>query len=316
MIEELTLTTEELRNIEALPVIVGHVSPDWDCIGAIWLLKRYGFLGLAEVRFVNTGNPDPELLEHADAVVDTGRVCDPARLRFDHHHFPGAAANATCATLQVAQHLVLARPDIDFNPIWPMITLIFNGDTGKQANGAFWSRSIGIHALLSAKKAQRLDDHVLLAYGFDLLDTLASSLIAQDAARRTLADHTVYTSDDGLVVALKNAPQGATFAAHENGARLVVFADYARNAIGVMRGGEGQDVHVGHLVQRALETLEYYSEHVVNGGIYDELSSWYRHEAGFFAGRGTAKAPRDDAITVDLVDVARAIDAAWKRSDI
>ena len=47
--------------------------------------------------------------------------------------------------------------------------------------------------------------------------------------------------------------------------------------------------------------------------MYAELQSWYRHEAGFFAGRGTAKAPREDTIAVDLADVARAIDSIWTR---
>lgn len=44
-----------------------------------------------------------------------------------------------------------------------------------------------------------------------------------------------------------------------------------------------------------------------------ELDSWFQHASGFFAGRGTAKAPRDDAIIVRLEDVAYAIDEAWKR---
>lgn len=282
-------------------LIVGHVSPDWDCIGAIWLLKRYGGMADAAVAFVNTGNPDPDLLASASAVVDTGRVFDPGILRFDHHHFAGNAANETCATLQVAQALVLARPDFDFNPLWPIIALIYAGDTGKPA--ANESRKIGMHALLSSKKASRaLDDYGLLDYGFDLLDALAASLLAQDAARNALAAHTVYTSADGLLIALRDAPQGATFAAHEAGARLVVFADYERNAIGIMRGGEGQDVHVGGLVDAVRDPL-----------LLPELATWYKHEAGFFAGRGTAKAPREDAITVNVVEVARAIDQAWHR---
>jgi nanoRNase/pAp phosphatase (c-di-AMP/oligoRNAs hydrolase) len=28
--------------------IVGHVSPDWDCIAALWLLQRFG--GFEETR--------------------------------------------------------------------------------------------------------------------------------------------------------------------------------------------------------------------------------------------------------------------------
>lgn len=293
-----------------MTTIVTHVAPDWDAIGGVWLLKRYGGLENADVVFVNTGNPDPAALEVASAVVDTGRLYDPSRLCFDHHHLIGAAANETCATLQVAQYLVLARPDMDFNPIWTLIDLIYAGDTGKPA--ANESRQRGIHALLSNKKRQGADSYALLAYGFDLIDNLAQSLISQDEALKSLALHTVYRSEDGLVVALRDAPHGATFAAHENGARLVVFANYEKNAIGVMRGGEGSDVHAGGLVSSLLNDYDCGLDDI-SADLFGELCTWYRHQAGFFAGRGTDKAPSDKPILVDLADVARAIDKAWSR---
>lgn len=285
--------------------IATHTSPDLDAIGGCWLLQRYSGMTEHEIVFVNTGNPDPALLADAAAVVDTGREYDPARLRFDHHHLPGTEANATCATLQVAQHLVLARPDVDFTPIWPLVDLIFAGDTGRAA--ANESRSIGIHALLSAQKARKLDDANLLTFGYGILDLLAEHLHARAAARATLATHTIYRSDDGLVVALKDAPQGATFAAMEAGAQLVVFANYEQHAIGVMRQGEWQEPHCGEL------TALVGAGEPLGSPIERELRTWFRHEAGFFAGRGTAKAPREDPILVDLVDVARAIDRAWRR---
>lgn len=297
-------------------VIVTHVSPDFDAIGSVWLLKRYGGMEDADVRFVNTGAPDPLLLASADAVVDTGRVYDPERHRFDHHHFPGQEANATCAAMQVYAWLweyYDARMPDWYKAIEPLVQLILSGDTGRVSYGADWSRRVGIHALLSNKKRQGADDYALLAYGFEILDSLAASLIAQDEARRTLAQHTVYRSDDGLVIALKDAPQGATFAAHEAGARLVCFASelpgpsYAR---GILRGGEGADVHAGALVERVINSPALsWNEPDLRA----ELAGWYRHEAGFFAGKGTAKAPCSDSMQCSIVDVAAAIDAAWTR---
>lgn len=295
--------------------IVTHVAPDWDAIASVWLLKRYGGMADADVVFVNTGAPDPAAIDAATAVVDTGRVFDPARLRFDHHQLPGNAANETCAAHQVFMSLIVdAAHD---TPRWrelmaidPLVHLIYAGDTGKpEANE---SRQRGIHALLSNKKRQGADNYALLAYGFDLLDNLAQSLISQNEALKSLAWHTVYRSDDGLVVALLNAPHGATFAAHEAGARLVVFADYSKNAIGVMRGGEGQDVHVGGLVSSLLNDYDCGLDEITPD-LYDELATWYRHQAGFFAGRGTDKAPSDTPILVKVSDVAAAIDKAWTR---
>jgi hypothetical protein len=290
-------------------MIVTHTSPDFDAIGAVWLLRRfYPGLADAEVRFVNTGNPDPAILDAAVAVVDTGRVYDVSRLRFDHHQLPGAASNATCATMQVyialceecSQHTELYHLD-------DLIGLIKNGDTGGNEYGAQWSRRVGIHALLSHFKTTIQDDYAILGYGFMLLDTLAAHLKARHVAHQTLQAYTVYRSDDNRVIALKDAPQHATSAAFDQGARLVVFADYAKNAIGVMRGGEWQEPHVGMLVELLI------ADGAVNADVIGETDTWFLHNGGFFAGRGTAKAPRADPITVDLADVARAIDRSWKR---
>lgn len=297
--------------------IVTHTSPDWDAIGYAWLMQRYGGAKDMHVVFVNTGAPDPAILADAWSVGDTGRIFDPGRRRFDHHHLPGNEANETCATHQA--YMTCIVDNVQDTPIWrelhaigPLVRLIYYGDTGKsEANE---SRILGIHALLSATKAMRPTDQQLLDFGYDILDRLAKHLIGQAAARSALAKHMVYASEDGLVVALLNAPQGATFAAHEAGARLVVFAseipDVPTYARGVMRGGEGQDVHCGALV-------EYVCADTIVGpvdeAVVSELLTWYRHEAGFFAGKGTQKAPCAEPMSCDIRDIARAIDRAWIR---
>ena len=53
-------------------MIVTHTNPDMDAITGVWLLKRFGGLEDEPVKFVNTGNPDVEMLDKAVAVVDTG----------------------------------------------------------------------------------------------------------------------------------------------------------------------------------------------------------------------------------------------------
>jgi hypothetical protein len=62
--------------------IVGHLHPDLDCLAAIWILRRWGGLQEARLRFVPAGETlgglpvdvDPEVIH-----VDTGGG------RFDHH---------------------------------------------------------------------------------------------------------------------------------------------------------------------------------------------------------------------------------------
>lgn len=289
--------------------IVGHVSPDWDCIGALWLLKRfYTPLADADIVLVNTGNPDRAVLDSAAAVVDTGREYDPARLRFDHHQLSGDLANSTCATDMVYTSLL----NSDYEYLAWLNDLIYCGDTGKPE--AHQSRLVGIHALLSAQKAKRATDQQLLEYGFSILDDIAASLLARQEARTTLEAHTVYTSDDGLLVALHNAPQGATWAAFERGARLVVFytesPDVPTYARGIMRASELTDPHCGELIDRVVDSP---SVSWRNSDMRAELAQWYKHEAGFFAGKGTAKAPCADPMVPSVVDVARAIDSVWQR---
>ena len=176
-----------------MATIVTHTSPDWDAIGSTWLLKRFVFMDAA-IAFVNTGNPDPTVVGPADAVVDTGKIWDANYYRFDHHQLIGPDANATCATSLVYDYLRAVGKVDDY--LAPLIGLIYAGDTGKSE--ANLSRSVGIHALLSCRKARRASDTDLMAWGFEVLDDLASHLKARAEARLSLAQHTVWKSPDGL----------------------------------------------------------------------------------------------------------------------
>lgn len=298
-----------------MTTIVTHTSPDFDAIGAVWLLQRFGGLEAADVLFVNTGAPDADVLASATAVVDTGRTLDPLRLRFDHHQLPGAEANTCCATSLVFHWLKQDAAHLEY--LAPLIDLIYAGDTGQANYGATWSRVVGIHALLSARKARKATDLALLAFGFDILDDLADHLKTRHEARTTLAQHLVYQSDDGLVRALSGAPQGATFALFEMGARLVIFHSETPEsvAVGVMRGGEQQEPHCKALILGLLNDAECDAPGSIrwDSPEFIEMARWYLHEAGFFAGRGTAKAPDPRPLECSVADIARAIDKAWMR---
>jgi hypothetical protein len=284
--------------------IVGHVSPDWDCIAALWLLQRFGGFEDATIALVNTGAPDPTVLAEAAAVVDTGRVYDPSNWRFDHHQLPGAEANNTCAAFQVFQHIA---PDERLDFLAPLNALILNGDTGGRHYGAEWSRLTGIHALLSAWKARKVPDDLLIQRGYDVLDDLAEHLLAAREARQSLDDHTVYRSADGLLIALDGAPQGATFAAFEAGARLVVWHNPQADTIGVgINRAPESGIDCGKVVAAAIQATDQH-------GVVDELVTWFCHNSGFFAGRGTAKAPDAAPLRASFVSIAAALDAAWVR---
>jgi hypothetical protein len=291
--------------------IVTHTAPDLDAIGAAWLLQRYGGLAEAEVRFVNTGRPDPALLDGAAAVVDTGRAYDPARRRFDHHHLPGAAANATCSALQVWTYLrSVAAVEQTMRQIKEVINLIYAGDTGRNRYGAKWSRSIGLHALLAAQQAHLRTDAELLAFGYQLLDLIAEHLIRTATAGAELEAKTVYRSKDGRLIAVRDSTDIMLNVAYEQGVTYVLFASQillpdgkTTHAVGLCRRRETAAPDCGELVTR----VEAASDDQM---LHAELARWFRHPAGFFAGRGTEAAPRFEPVAVPLAEIARLDDAA------
>lgn len=293
-------------------MIVTHTSPDFDAIGYVWLMRRFGGAGDMPVTFVNTGSPDPAVLASAWSVGDTGRVYDPATRRFDHHQFPGHASNETCATRQAYDWLCATQgATLELTAIRPIIELIFRGDTGSPLAGADTSRTVGIHALLSAQKAKHGSDADLLAYGGALLDDLADVAIMRARGRDQLEQYTTYRSNDGLIVALDGAPHSVTAAAFDAGAVLVFFASEDRGSFarGVQRAAvEHGQPHVGVLIDLVATSTPHID-------MITELSHWFLHPAGFFAGRGTAKAPcptpMRDGLTISMI--AAAVDGVWSR---
>lgn len=303
--------------------IVTHQNPDFDAITGVWLLKRFGGLEAEMVAFVNTGNPDMALLASAKAVVDTGREYDVNSLRFDHHHLPGSGANDTCSALQVYKYLQAVYPGV-FDYLKPLVQLVFAGDTGRSE--ANFSRELGIHAMLSGFKVgfterkECATDEAIMEYGFSLLDTLALRLRNQAKARAELAEKTVYKSADGLVWAIKHGSVGSSFAAFDEGARVVVFEGEPIEVkggltypIGLMRAGEWQEPHCGELVEKIMEICDYELASRTAGDFREELSRFFNHPAGFFSGRGTTKAPVFEPVEVDLAQLVKLVDEVWKR---
>ncbi len=98
------------------PVIVGHLSPDIDCLCAIWILRRWNNLDQATLRFVPSGqtldnapvDSDPQIIH-----VDTGLG------RFDHH----AAADHSLSATELVRRSV-APEDVMLKRIAHAVTLL------------------------------------------------------------------------------------------------------------------------------------------------------------------------------------------------
>jgi hypothetical protein len=288
-----------------MKTIITHTSPDWDAIGAAWLVQRF-LLPDAEIVCASREKIEKCMSDRECAVVDCGGQYAPPLHHFDHHHLPGDAANQTCATQQVFEWIARTQAVVYLAPI---VDLIWAGDTGRNSYGADTSRQVGLHAQLAARKAAGWTDEALIEWGCQELDLLAARLKRQQQAREELAEKCVWQSNDGKVVAIAHGEPRHSQAAFAAGATLVVFrsdipvADGVTHAIGVQRNQAAEFPHVGELL--AASEIDFETE----------ADKWVRLEAGVFAGRGTAKGPRFDTVPEGLTvkAVARAIDAAWMR---
>jgi len=290
--------------------LVGHVSPDLDCIGALWLLQHFGGFSLADIELVSFADVPAALLASAAAVVDIGGEHDPVRWRFDHHQDPNLPSAITLV------YRSLRARDMAPAYLFPLVDLIDDGDRWGPVSAS--SRQLGIHAVFTDYKNQtpRPSNQAILAFGFDLLSRIARYLHTEDQARQQVHTALRWQSDDGLVVAIENGDRSVTDAAGEVlGAGLVVWWQRTTQgseesySVGCKRVGRGAAVHVGQVVEVA-ENVAYGSGMPEMAA---ELNSWFKHPQGWVAMRGTAKAPRYDAPEVDVVSLAQMISGAWTR---
>jgi len=105
---------------------------------------------------------------------------------------------------------------------------------------------------------------------------------------------------------LVNGGQAATGAAFEEGAQIVLFYDTTNpdtTPVGIMRNREC-NVHLGELVEHVMMSTD-------DNALIEELSRWFKHPAGFFAGRGTLKAPDPRPVECDLYALCELIAAVY-----
>lgn len=295
--------TEEKRTI------VTHSSPDFDAIAYLWLLKRFiPKFKDAQIKLMPFPQIDQDVLEAADSVGDIGGIYHPDRWRFDHHHLSGNQSTNTCAAMMVWEYLLFLKIDVAY--LSDLIEVIHQGDLAR-------TDPIGIHALLwgaglqkNPLTGQRLTDMEMIAIGFDLLDRAAAWLKHKTVLSTELDEKTVWKSEDGLIWAIRGGSAALNFAAYDEGARIVVFEGEPFETdkgtsypMGASRAPEWKEPHLGNLI------IDVHSD----SPVAQELALWFRHNAGFFTGRGSRKAPCYDLPKTDLIALAIFFDMAWDR---
>ena len=131
-----------------------------------------------------------------------------------------------------------------------------------------------------------------------------------------LDEKAIWKSEDGLVWAIKGGSGDTSFAAYRQGARLVVFEAQPIELktgitypVGVSRANEWQEPDINLLIEQILNNPN------LKRDLRTEISTWFRHEAGLFVGRGTAKGPEYTPLEASLIEIAIAIDEAWQRGE-
>jgi hypothetical protein len=100
-------------------MIITHVHPDFDCIVAIWLLKRFCGMDEKRIEFMKFGEPIPKKFRNA-VFVDIGGG------EFDHHNRNDYVSSAT---------LVLKKYNLNDNPVLQHLANIAREiDHGKFSN--------------------------------------------------------------------------------------------------------------------------------------------------------------------------------------
>jgi hypothetical protein len=307
-----------------IPLIVTHVNPDWDALASSWLLLRFHpGLANAKLAFVSAKEPNEDLLRAATAVVDVGLRHDTATLRFDHHQ--ENSDPKLSATGLVFKHLkesgIAKIHSHALAHLEPLVGLINDVDVGRRWPEAEFSFSLGIHGLLSAERF-RLSTAVpkehlfteVSQWAFATLDLLCNKLSFEMSQQEELQRRMIYSSADKRFCAARSV---GAMAAFEAGAHIALIqASPTHLPTGVVtfpitlsRAPGVAAPDIGDVITSILEDKTVH----LSDEIREELKRWWQHPAGFYAGRGTSKAPCPDPISINLEELAKIIDNAWKR---
>lgn len=290
---------------------VTHVNPDWDAIGAAYFAQL--IWGEMEWKFVPQNNPPQDVLDGAFVVVDVGRFHNIKLRRFDHHQWSWADQKGICAASLVCVHGM----DIDikrFDPLWPLAYHVIQGDTGVRNDVMKHSALMGMHADLSQMKrlSNNPSDTEVLYWGFAYLERKCEQLYFDYKVRQEVDEHIWHRYGDDIVL-LGNSTGALARAANEI-YPIVIFINEGddTNTIGIQRQF-GMNMHMGDIVEHI---LDHHSDEPgfaleLGGDGTEENKGWFKHESGFFAGRGTKTAPSTRPIEIDLNSLIEFVGQAY-----
>jgi len=199
--------------LEQPTTIIGHLTPDLDCLTAIWILVRFGGAGHADLEFVPAGrtwqdrpvDSDPHVIH-----VDTGGG------RFDHHQ---RGARNLCAAELVRR--AMAPQDAALERIVRRVAQIDSATVPAGEQGFFNVTSlIAGYNLLFPNRPH----HVAQAM-FPNLDAWHEHEARQIRLEAAFADRLEFETPWGLGIAMESDDGGSSRLAYRHGAILYAYRD-------------------------------------------------------------------------------------------
>lgn len=291
-------------------LIVTHTAPDLDAALGTWLIARY--MQTSEHDVIMYGFvPAGQTREEADFVVDTGREYIASEGRYD-HHMPELANDTSISAASLVYQACMAvhQPAEvmrELIAIKPLVELVVAGDHGR---APAWSYEVGPHAQASSiRNRLRGDDHATLAALHQLIDDIAGALIVRAQVAAEFGER-AYPVGERIVLIRDGSALLTRYALDTNGMgyELALFVSDHRDqspptiAVGMQRATESA-LHCGALV----DAMQARAAQAGDGEVVAELQRWYRHPSGFFAGRGTAKAPDVTPVSERVIQTIAAL---------
>lgn len=206
--------------------IVGHLSPDLDCLTAIWILVRFGGAKEAELRFVPTGSTLDGLAADTDPSVihvDTGGG------RFDHHDTDDLSLSAAELVRQKC-----APRDESLRRLVDQVTSLDHAQALRQ------SVFFNINDLIAGYNAlyPNHPHHVAQAM-FPNLDAWYEHEHRQVRLESAFAERMEFRTRWGLGIAMQSDDGGSSRLAYGHGAVLYAYRD-GRGYMGVAAQSRSQ----------------------------------------------------------------------------
>lgn len=267
--------------------IVGHLSPDLDCLVAMWILVRFGEARDAALLFVPAGRTLDNQPADADPCivhVDTGGG------QFDHHQ----QADRSLSAAELVRRAV-APDDPALRRLVRQVTRLDNADVSAGKDAVFFNINdliAGYNQLFPAHP-----HHVAQAM-MPNFDAWYEHEKRQIRLERAFARRMEFTTPWGLGIAMQSDDGGSSKLAYRHGAVLYAYRDGRGNMGIAAQSRSAVDLEPVYLDLKRV----------------DEEADWYLHPNHRMLLCGTPKAPprQPSCLTLEeLVDVI-----IWDRGEV